>query len=188
MAEKEDKTEGEAMPAKKSKKKLFIILAVVLLLVGGGAAFFLHGSKKDDAEKTEEAEKPKAFKTAKLDPFIVNLSEAKSFLKVTMLIEYDEELLHKFTGAVGGGKGHGGGGAGGEGAAAEGGFPAEIMDKEPRIKDKIIAILSSKTPADVLSSTGKQALKDEVLEGINEVLEFPEPIIVALYFTEFIVQ
>jgi flagellar FliL protein len=187
MAEKEEKKEGEEAPKKKSKKKLIIIVVAVLLLAGGGA-FFLLGGKTEEGDKTEEVEKAKVYKTAKLDPFIVNLSEAKSFLKVAILMEYDEELLHKFTGgAEGGGKGHGGGGSGGE-AVAEGGFPPAMMEKEPRIKDKIISILSSKTPADVLSSTGKQALKDEVLEGINEVLEFPEPVVVALFFTEFIVQ
>jgi flagellar FliL protein len=186
MSDKEEKKEGEEAPKKKSKKMLFIIIGVVLLL-GGAAAFFLLGSKPEEAEHVEEVEKPKVFKTAKLDPFIVNLSEAKSFLKVVILLEYDEELVTKFTGGEGGGSGHGGGGSGG-GEAPEGGFPPALMEKEARMKDKIIAVLSSKTPADVLNAAGKNALKDELLEGINEVLEFPEPVIVGLYFTEFIVQ
>ena len=187
MAAKEEKeAEAPVAPPKKSKKKL-IIIAVVALLVLGGGGFFMFGRSKPVEEKVEETDKPKVFKTIKLDPIIVNLTEAKSFLKVSMMLEYDEELLNKLTATVAGGKGKGGGGAA-EGGEAAGGFPPAMMDKEPKIKDKIIAIMSIKTPADVLSGTGKQALKDEIIEGVNEVLEFPEPVVVGVFFTEFIVQ
>ena len=191
MSEKEEKKEGEGAEGgakKKSKKKLFIIIAVVVLLAGGGAFILLGGHKKEE-EKTEEVEAPKVFKTIKLEPIIVNLTEAKSFLKVSMILEYDEELLHKLTsGAAGGGEGHGGGGSGGEKEGGEGGFPPALIEKEPKIKDRIIGILSAKTPSDVLSVSGKQAIKDEIVEGVNEVLELSEPVIVSVFFTEFIVQ
>lgn len=190
MAEKEEKKEAEGAevkeaPPKKSKKKLIIIIVAVLLIAGGAAAFLLLGSKHDKKETAaEETEEPRHLKTLKLDPFIVNLSEAKSFLKLSILVEIDETLLTKLTAATASG-GHGGGGAGeGEGGA----MPPIFSEKEARIRDKVIAILSSKTPSDVLSVTGKQALKDEVIEGINEILELPEPIVVNVYFTEFIVQ
>jgi flagellar FliL protein len=190
MAEKEQPKEGEQeAPKPKSKKMLFIIIAVVLLLGGGGAAFFLMGSNAEKEEAEKEVEEVKVFKTIKLDPIIVNLSEAKSFLKVAMLIEYDDTLLLKLTaGAEGGGEGHGGGGGGGGAKPPEGGFPPAMIEKEARLKDRIISILSAKTPSDVLSVTGKQNVKDELIEGINEVLEFPEPVVVNIYFTEFIVQ
>jgi flagellar FliL protein len=188
MSEKEEPKEGAEAPKPKSKKKLIIIIAVVLLLVGGGAGFFLMSGGEEEVAK-EEVEEVKVYKTIKLDPFIVNLSEAKSFLKVAMLVEYDETLLHKLSaGSAAGGEGHGGGGSGGASAPPEGGFPPGMIEKEARIRDRIIAILSAKSPADVLSVTGKQNLKDELIEGINEVLELPEPIIVNIYFTEFIVQ
>lgn len=188
MAEEKKETEGESKP--KSKKKLIIIIAVVLLLVGGGGGFFLmSGSSEDDASKHEEVEKPPVFKKIKLDPIIVNLSEAKSFLKVSMLLEYDADALTKaFAHGEGGGAGHGGGGSGGEAAAPEGGFPPEIIEKEPVVKDTILRILSSKTTADVLTVNGKQALKEELIEAVNEAIEAPEPIIVNIYFIEFIIQ
>ena len=187
MSEKEEPKEGSEAPKPKSKKKLIIIIVAVLLLVGGGAGFFLMSGGEEEIK--EEVEEIKVFKTIKLDPFIVNLSEAKSFLKVAILIEYDETLLNKLTGgSAAGGSGHGGGGGGGGAAPPEGGFPPSMIEKEARIRDRIISILSAKSPSDVLSVIGKQNLKDELIESLNEVIELPEPVIVNIYFTEFIVQ
>ena len=192
MAEKKEEGEGKAEEAKpKSKKKLFIIIGVVVLLLGGGAFFMLKKSASKDAEsKVEETEKPHVFVKMKMEPFIVNLSEAKSFLKTTIILEYDADLLAKASAGSAEGKAHGGGGGGeGEkGGEGGGGPPPQFTEKEAVIRDKIIAILSSKTPTDVLSSTGKETLKDEILEAVNEILDLPEPIFVAIYFAEFMIQ
>lgn len=195
MAEKKkegDEEKGGEAPAPKSKKKLIIIIVVVLLLAGGGGAFFaLSGGDKNAEEAAKEEEvHPRELKRVKLDPFIVNLSEAKSFLKVSILVEYDPEILAKVTGGEAGGEGHGGGGAGGEGGegGGEGGLPPAMMEKEPIIRDRVIGVLASKTPSDVLSKTGKETLKEEIIEAINDALEFPEPVVVAVYFTEFMIQ
>ncbi len=187
----EKKKEGaeEEAPAKpKSKKKLIIIVVLLLLLGGGGAYFFLGGSAEEE-QPAEDGDKPQVLKTIKLESLIVNLSEAKSFLKVSLLLEYNPDTLAKaFAHGEAGGEGHGGGGSGGGGAVAEGAFPPEIIEKEPMIRDSIIRVLSSKTAADVLTVSGKQSLKDELIEAINETIEAPEPIIINIYFIEFIIQ
>ncbi len=187
--EKKEGAESEGAAKPKGKKKLIIIIAVVLLLVGGGGAFFLLGGSGEEEVPAEEVEKPVVYKRIKLEPIIVNLSEAKSFLKVSMLLEYDPDALAKaFAHGEGEGAGHGGGGSGGGAPPPDDGFPAEIIEKEPIVRDAILRILSSKTTADVLTVNGKQSLKEELIEAINETIEAPEPIIVNIYFTEFIIQ
>ena len=142
--EEKEGAEGEGAAKGKSKKKLLLILIpVILLLVGGGAAFFLMGGKEPPKEgeegyvAEEEVAKPKHFQTVKFEPFIVNLSENTSFLKCTMLIEFDPEIFTNAEKALGGdahGEAHGGGGSGG--AAAEGPVaPARMTEREPMIRD-----------------------------------------------------
>lgn len=188
-AEKETKAEGEAEAKPKGKKKLIIIIAVVLVLVGGGAAFALMGGGEksadgEHAEETEDTERHLA--TIPLETVIVNLSENASFLKVRMTLEYDVEVMERMAGHGAGG-GHGGGSAGGGGDAA-GGMPPAMMGKEAQLKDAIITVLSSKKPAEVLTPEGKETLKEELIESINEALGFEEGPIVNIYFNEFLVQ
>jgi flagellar basal body-associated protein FliL len=56
------------------------------------------------------------------------------------------------------------------------------------MKDAIIRILSSKKADDLLTAEGKERLKDELLEGINEAVGLEEPPVVGVFFTEFIIQ
>ncbi len=196
MAEEAEKKEGEgeeteAAPPKKSKKKLIIIIAVVVILAGAGGAFAMLGGKAEKPAEGEEAplEEEVHYATVELDPFIVNLSENSSFLKLKILVEYDPKVVEGHhdgeSGGSGGGGGHGGGGAGGGEA---GGLPGVLGEKEPMIRDAIIRVLSSKKAEQVLSQEGKEELKDELIEAINEATGLDEPAVVAVYFTEFIVQ
>jgi flagellar FliL protein len=187
--EEDGKKEGEAAAegaaAPKSKKKLIIIIAVVVLLIGGGAGFFLMKGKPAEGEHGEEAahEEEKHFATAELPSFIVNLSETSNFLKLKLLIEYDPEVLAK---AAGGGEGEGGGHEGGEGKPA--GLPGALGTRQPMIQDAIIKVLSVKKASEVLTAEGKDAIKDELVEAINEASGLEEPPVVAVYFMDFIVQ
>ncbi len=185
----EKKKEGEeaAEVKPKNKKKLIIIVVAVVLLVGGGAAAMLLGGgapppKEGEEQATEETKRHLVAFT--LDPIIVNLSENASFLKIKLTIEYDPEIL---AAALGEGAGHGGGGAGGEGEGA-GGPPPIMVEREAQIKDAIIRVLASKTPADVLTSDGKEALKEELIEAVNEAIGLEEGPVVNIYFNEFLVQ
>jgi flagellar FliL protein len=63
-----------------------------------------------------------------------------------------------------------------------------MAPKETHMRDVIIRILSSKTVQEMLTMEGKERLKDELVEGLNEVLGMEDPPISSVFFTEFIVQ
>lgn len=194
--EKKDKEAApEEAPKKGGKKMLIIIVAAVLVLLlgGGGLAFALMGgAEKKPDEHVEENLEPD-LKLAKLDVFIVNLSETNTFLKVALLVEYDQHILDRELGGHGEGGGHGdGGGASGggeEGApVGPGPLPHAMKEREPMIRDAVIRVLSSKKSTDVLTADGKESLKQELVEAINESLGFEEGPVQNVYFSEFIIQ
>lgn len=191
---KEAKEGTEATNSASKKKKKMMIFAgagVVLLLLLVGIPLLLMGGKSDQSEDETDIEEPVPeviYKRAKLDTFIVNLSDPKRFLKTTLLIEYDPSLLPSEEGGKGGGHAGGGGGSGGEAKVDPTALPPQIKDKEPQVRDAIIQVLSSKRAEDLLTATGKQALKEELVEAINTALDFPDVAVVGVFFTEFIIQ
>ena len=194
MAEekKEEGKEGEgaAAPAPKSKKKLIIIIGVVVVLLAVVGAVLLLGGKKADPAAEAEKEEVKHYATFEIPAIIVNLSDSTAFLKVSMLVEYDPEIIAKAESASGGsGGGHGGGASGGEeGGDKGGGFPGPMAARAPMIKDAIIRVLSAKKSDELLTSDGKERLKEELIEAINEASAMEEGPIVGIYFTEFLIQ
>ena len=191
--EKEEGKEGADAAAKpKGKKKLFIIIgAVVLLVAAAGVPLMLMGGSKEAKEGEEahvEEHEEKHIETVGLDTFIVNLSENGAFLKVKMLMEYDHSIIHKAEEELakkGGGEAEGGGGHGG---GKEGGLSGYLKHREPMIRDTVIRILSSKRPTEMLSRDGKDKLKEELIEGLNEAIALEEGPVQGIYFTEFIIQ
>jgi len=202
MAPKKEKDEEEGKEGKegeettadagKKKKKLMIFAGagVLLLLLGIGVPLMLMGGKGEegDAEMTDEAVPEVVYKRAKLDTFIVNLSNPKRFLKVTMLLEYDPTLLPTEGAGEGGGHGGGGGGSGGPAKVDPTALPPQMKDKEPQLRDAVIQVLSSKRAVVLLTAQGKQSLKEELIEAINTALDFPDATVVGVFFTEFIIQ
>lgn len=183
--EGEEQKEG-AEPPKKSKKKLIIIIvAVVVLLAGIGVPLLLMGGKSPtdgaELEDTHHEEDHEEYVRVELEPIIVNLSENASFLKVKLSLEVSAEVLESGAHAEGGG---GGGHGGGESS----GLPGVLGTREPMVRDAIIRVLSSKTAAEVLSLDGKDQLKDELIDAINEATALDEPLVVGAYFTDFIIQ
>lgn len=184
-AEEEEKKEGEGEAApKKSKKKLIIIVVAVLVLLGGGIGGFLVLGKKPPAEEAEaekEHEEHEHLEVVELDNFIVNLSENSSFLKIRINLEVSSDALHSTApDAAGGGGGHGGG--------DKSGLPGALGAREPMIRDSIIRILSSKRAEEVLSPEGKDTLKEELVDAVNEAVGAEEPIVQGVYFADFIIQ
>ncbi len=199
---------GDAAAPKKSSKMLLIVVAVVVLAaVGGGFVFLRKGeaapeekksSKKashdeaddeeaadeeastdDEEPKTEKAEKSEHAEEAKtkpvklslpddskvkqvveLQPFVVNLADpaAARYLRVTISI----------------------------GTAEEG----EESKPDPlfvtRVRNAMLAVLTTKTSEEVLTIEGKAALRKQLLAAAKKASEEPE--VAAVYITEFIVQ
>lgn len=190
MAEEaEEKKEGDAKaepPKKKSKKLLIIIVAVVVLIAAGAGAFFMMGGKPEEEGEGEQVEEEHAedehhTETIELDTFVVNLSENATFLKTTIVLEVNSHLVHGAPEAAAeGGGGHGGGGGSK--------LPGVLGEKEANIKDRIIKILSSKKAPQLLDPEGKDELKEELADAINQVVELDEELVVNVFFTTFIIQ
>lgn len=170
----DDKEEKEEAPKKKGKKKLIIIILVAaLVLVGGGVgAFFAFGKGKkaegagegggDEESGGEEGaqggeEVDLPPAILPLDTFIVNLQVKGSFLKITLQLEFAEPEL-----------------------------PKTIEHETPKIRDAIIRVLSSKAAPDILSTDGKEKLREELKNAVNEALKSED--VTTIYITEFIIQ
>jgi flagellar protein FliL len=147
------------------KLPLMAIIAAVLVLVlaAGGFAFMKMkkgskaGGKKEKVELVEW----------KLDEFMVNLADRNDarYLKVNLVLDVEMK-----------GKKKKGGGHGEE----------EANPEEAKARDAIIAVLTTKRYADLLSDEGKSKLKEQLKTALNEVLE--ECKVEEIYFTYFAMQ
>lgn len=164
MAPKETAAETQTPPPK-SKKMLFIGLAVgVLLLAGINGVVVWKVLSSDSADaKTLEQEKAVVVKEKdgfmfSLDPFIVNLFDDRGvrYLKVRLDIE-----LWDLT-------------------------EEEMAKKNPKIRDSLIVLLSSKKYEEIGSLEGKARLREEILFRLNRILG--EGKAKEVYFTDFVVQ
>ena len=184
MAKEEKAAEGAAeAPPKKSKKMLIIILAAVLVIVlaGGGAAFFLLKKSDDHAEdgevaaEKESAKKKKGEKEAvpvyiPMEPFTVNLvpETGDQYLQVTINVEAEDAAVGE-----------------------------KMKIHMPKLRNKIMLILSSKKPSEIAPREGKEQLANEIKESINSVIGGGEPAkgkktvedpVKEVLFTSFIIQ
>ncbi|MCH5323179.1 MAG: flagellar basal body-associated protein FliL [Helicobacter sp.] len=183
MAEEEtEKKESKLDGLKQNKMLLFIIIGVValllIILIVVAILLFSGGSDEEQVAATggaqpaqvsaaEQGSKAKAGGNflsvgpmVPLDQFIVNLmtsSGGKRYLKTTIALELSIADMQ-----------------------------AEIENKRDVIRDTIITILSSKTFEEVQTARGKQKIKDELQERINEYLV--DGRITNIFFTDFVVQ
>lgn len=61
-----------------------------------------------------------------------------------------------------------------------------ITKRMPRVKDTLILLLSSKTYDELSSMDDKLALKSQIAERLNQIVE--GSVVKRVYFTEFIIQ
>jgi len=176
MAKKPE--DGDVAVEKKPKGNMVLIIVVVLLVVlligGGAAAFFLLGSHDEAAgapvQQEVKAEKKKSSSKKPTDhlaigpmypmaQFVVNLlsESGNRFLKVAVDLELSDPKLQP-----------------------------EMDHKKSLIRDIIIRTFSSKTFEEISTLKGKDKLKEEVLDKINENLSDGQ--VKNIYFTDFVVQ
>jgi flagellar FliL protein len=158
-------TAAAALPADapKGKSKLLVIIAAVVALAaagGGGGAWFLHKKAAAEAEAEADAdgkgdaedakpvkkkakkkkgeEKPPVFTT--LENFTVNLAgEGDHFMQLGIVLQLkDEETAEKVKGYL------------------------------PQIRSKVLLLLSAKTPDELQTPKGKDALIEEILEATRK--------------------
>ena len=175
MSEEAEKSGEEAEVKKKSK--LIPMLGSALVLVAGATAALWYlgvgpfGGKPKHAEATaaiEEAEhgggEESAAKEEKgsilaLEPFIANLADdgGRRYLKATFQIDFGKS-----------------------------GIPPAMSAHLPQVRDLLLTLFTSKTFDDIRSPEGKQQLREEIIQRVNQVLD--RDLAKAVYFTEFIVQ
>ena len=195
-------TNNTAAAPSKSRKLLVIILAVAVLAIGGGGSgyFFFQrgkaaakgntetargssaGRAKANAEE-EVAEEPAEDATSKkgqdkttalslpddsavkqvieLQPYIVNLADPGEarYLRLTVSIGLGGEL-------------------------SEGEKPSPLFTA--RIRNAMLAMLTTKTSQEVLTLEGKAKLRRDLLRAARAASS--EPKVEAIYITEFIIQ
>ena len=183
--EPKDKAAAGAAP-KKSKMMLIIILLLVVVAGAGGFFGWKHFKAKADTtaqaagsghdEESSDDEKPKKGKkkkkkekehegegvTVNFEPFLVNLAdkEASRYVKTSIrLLVANKESAETI---------------------------AKGETLMPRMRDTILTLLSTKTAEEMTSNEGKEKLKKEILEKVNEYL--PEEGAEDVFFTDFVVQ
>jgi flagellar FliL protein len=112
----------------------------------------------------------------KLDPKVVNLAEPGGlrYLQASIVLEIWPLVEDYYALQID------------ERLAAEERFQELIDSRRPVIDDIVTTILSSKQYNDVATIDGKQALKTELSEAINNALGYQG--VLNVYFTEFVVQ
>ena len=153
-----------------SKKGLIILIIcflVIAMAVGAGLFLFWGKVSGIGSETVETNGKVLEKKDAKimiksllsLETFVVNLADpgGKRYLRVSMALEIDDKD-----------------------------FVEEAKKAIPQMRDKILMILPAKKFSDIRTSSGKGALRDEIIAQLNPLLEKSK--ITNLYFQEFVVQ
>lgn len=151
------------------KKLLIIIIAAVLVLAGGGGAawFFLHG-KADDAASEKSHSSKKAKKAGPpvfvpIESFTVNLQpeNGEQYLQIAITLQVEGEEQVEL-----------------------------IKANMPKVRSRLLLLLSSKKASEINTSEGKKLLADEIIEQTRLPFEHKgEPQEVAdVLFTSFIIQ
>lgn len=134
--------EEHAPGGTKKPSKLLVIILLAVVLGGGGFFGFKIVSARGAVFKA-----PKVGSTVQLEEFLVNLADGKTFLKAGIALGIAEGMA----------LGHGGGGQG------------KKEGEPPEVRDAIIMILTSKQPADLATTEGKEQLKHEIIKRLNEM-------------------
>lgn len=152
--------EAPAAAEGKKGKKGLIITILVAMIAIGAGAGGTWYYMKTSGGEEEPA-KPKPTAFADLEVFTVNLDEDGHYLQVGLTVKIRETPV-----------------------------AAEIKKQMPEIRNRILMVLSSKKPAQISNTVGKQQLSQEILNEIKQSLsseEFQEDVLDVL-FTSFVIQ
>jgi len=115
---------------------------------------------------------------------IINLTDpsGRKYIRVAVVLEFNPPAAEEPTTK----KSSGGHGAEEVAADPVTTFTSEITAKLPVIDDNIITLLSSKSFEQLYTAEGKEGLRNEIRDRINQAL--PGYTVIAVYFTEFVVE
>lgn len=165
------KADAALAPAGASKKKLIIIILASVLVaggVGGGAAwYFLHG-KGDQEESSSKKKKHSAAKAGPpvfvpIDSFTVNLQpeNGEQYLQIAFTLQVaNSEEMET------------------------------IKVNMPKVRSRLLLLLSGKKASELNTVEGKQQLAAEIVAQVNQPFDEkgPEQDVTDVLFTAFIIQ
>ena len=153
-------TNGATAGKKKKPLAIFFLAGALLLLVILAGLYWTGTLDRfiPGQGQEEPAPGPPRY-TVPMKEFQVNLADtgARRFLRMRIYLAFDERALVK-----------------------------EVEERQPEIRSEIIAVLRSKTVADLDGPEGMDALQQVILEQLNGLLKGGQ--IHSLYFDEFIIQ
>ncbi len=164
----EEQADQELVPQKSGKGKLIIIavIAFLILAAGGFLAYTMLMGGDEEAEGEEGQEEEVVEEVAveegpgilvEVPSFVVNLAEPGRYIKVDIQLEIGTIEDQEL-----------------------------ILQLEPKVRDAILILLTSKTIDSLSGPEGKFQLKDEILLRVNQTLG--KDIIRNVYFTQFVIQ
>ncbi|RMG42259.1 MAG: hypothetical protein D6719_06865 [Candidatus Dadabacteria bacterium] len=176
--DQETPQEGEGQ-AKKSKKTMIIVIVVVVLILAAGiplAYFALSKGSSEDGEADKDAAKhaPEVLVEGyddedeydeneeplgaifPMETLVVNLSGGR-YIRCQIQLEFEKRTI-----------------------------PKRFYSRLVPIKDALIKLLTTRTEKDVLTAKGKETLKEDIKDVVNEILKKQE--VKRVYFTQFVVR
>lgn len=154
-------TQADPVPVKKSKKKLFIILGVVGILLAGGGTGVWFVIQNSHASKEVEAEPLKTPVFLPLEAFTVNLQGGEQYLQTDITLQLADEA---------------------QGEA--------IKLHMPRVRSRLLSLLSSKHAEDLVTEEDKRKLAQDILAQVRKPFDIkgkPQQVKDVL-FTSFVIQ
>ncbi|MGA2939639.1 MAG: flagellar basal body-associated FliL family protein [Syntrophobacteraceae bacterium] len=151
--------EQKEVQEKPKSKKLLIIIPLLLVLLGGGGAGAYFKFVRGPGESTEGKKQTESAVYYEMDTFMVNLADqgGKRFLKATIKLKVNSSNVVE-----------------------------ECKERNFEIKDLVLTLLTSKESEDVMRAEDKLALKKQIIETLNRMLQKGQALDV--YFTEFLIQ
>jgi flagellar FliL protein len=136
-------------PPRKSGKLLLLVGFFVLLAAGGAGGYVLLSGNEpaENAETAEAPEQPSVF--VPLETFTVNLLPADGlhqYLQTTVTLKVANQTTAD-----------------------------AVKTRMPEVRNRILMILSSKRPAELMPIAGKQKLATEIGEAVHGMVARPKP-------------
>jgi len=133
-----------------------IIILLLLVIISGIIIYMLINSQPKDAVEGPRKIDKNLIMATVGDSFVNNVKDSKKICKITLKIEINKELAEL------------------------------VANRESEIRDKINAIVRSKTEEDLAGQEGQIKLQKEILAAVQRILNSKD--VVNVYFDEFIVQ
>jgi flagellar FliL protein len=152
---------AEAAPPRKSKKKLFLLLGALVILLGGGGGAAWYFTQGSHAGGEAEAEPPKVPVFLALDTFTVNLQDGEQYLQVDITLQLTDQALVDL-----------------------------VKLHMPRVRSRLLALLSSKHADELITPEDKKKLAAEVMAQVKQPFDpkgKPQQVDDVL-FTSFVIQ